>query len=200
MPYRDKEKDREYRRRVYAKNREALRAKAREKARTPEAQARHNACRRARQLADPEAYREQMRAKRKLERDPEGERARRREISKRWRLDHPERSAAIQAAYDIKRAAKKQARTPDFYKLVNSAVPKGYPQDVRDDIVSSVMLAALEGRVKPKNIKQEVKHYITAHYRMFDQHKTISINAPIPGTEKLSMIDTIADGQGMWQQ
>lgn len=132
--------------------------------------------------------------KQKRERDLEAERARCRAKAARWREKNPEKAAAATNAYRARRRAALAARKPEFLSIVRSSVPTGLPRHVREDIISSVVLSALEGEIlsTPKALKDAIRRFTTAYYRMYDTYKTKSLDAVVPGSDNLRLIDTIA--------
>jgi len=83
-------------------------------------------------------------------------------------------------------------RQNDLFLSASKAVPTRYPQDVRDDIVSMIVLAVLEDEFPAAEIPLHAKKFISAYYRASDFHRTTSIDATIPGTDGLRLIDVIA--------
>lgn len=79
-----------------------------------------------------------------------------------------------------------------LYAAAVAAVPRSLPRDVRMDVVSAIVLAVLEGEISEAQIPANAQRFVTAHYRMFDQHKTRSLDEPMAGSEKLRLGDTIA--------
>jgi len=92
-----------------------------------------------------------------------------------------------------RRISKKSIRVnPDAaYKLVMQAVPRALPKHMRDDIVANMLLAVLEGNILIDNVAKEAKKFLTAYNREYDTFKTKSLDAPIAGTDGMTMLDTL---------
>lgn len=78
-----------------------------------------------------------------------------------------------------------------IYAAAHAAVPRGLPSDIRDDVISEIVVAVLCGDILESEIAASAKRFVTAFYRQFDRFKTISLDAPIPGTDGLRLIDTL---------
>lgn len=87
-----------------------------------------------------------------------------------------------------------------IYAAASAAVHRGMPPDVRDDILSMIVLAVLEGEFPVEEIAAQAKKFISAHYRQFSKFSTVSIDAVVPGTDNLRLIDTLAaDDDQLWE-
>lgn len=140
-----------------------------------------------------------------------------RELKKSWIARNPEKEAARKKAYWEKnrerllkvralwRAAKagntplssaelrkKSLRQNDFYAAAERAVPAGYPRWIRDDVISDIVLAVLEGEITIEQIATRARKYITRHYAEFADRKTLSLDAPIPGLDGVTYLDRLA--------
>ncbi|GMB82879.1 hypothetical protein NN6n1_36620 [Shinella zoogloeoides] len=144
---------------------------------------------RERWAEDPEFFRAKMREI--YWRDVEATRAKAREKYlrniERERARGRRRKKAENARCKIK-------RSPDeIYTLINRAVPKALPSHVRDEVVSSMCLAVLEGKLFIENIGKEAKAFLAAHNREFDHFKTTSLDESIKGHEGLTRLDMLSD-------
>ncbi|GLS20144.1 hypothetical protein GCM10007874_31610 [Labrys miyagiensis] len=77
------------------------------------------------------------------------------------------------------------------YARVNAAVSRGLPDFVRDDVIAEILLAVLEGTLSVDRIKVEAKAFLRAHNLMFDQFGSVSLDAPVPGTDGLTYGDRL---------
>lgn len=85
-------------------------------------------------------------------------------------------------------------RSPDqVYMRINRAIPRALPSHVRDDVVASMCLAILEGKLFIENIEKEAKSFLGAHNREFDHFKTASLDEPINGQDGRTYLDLLAD-------
>jgi hypothetical protein len=135
--------------------------------------------REATRLADRERY----------HRNPELFRARARKNYQKYHAKHLARAKARDSKITSRR---RFARSPaEVYELIGKSVPRALPRHTRDDLIGTLCLAVLEGKLLVKNIKVEVGKYLAAHNREYDTFKTVSLDAAIPGTNK-RYVDTIA--------
>jgi hypothetical protein len=79
----------------------------------------------------------------------------------------------------------------DIYAAARAALPKGLPDFVRDDVITEIVLAHLEGRLALADVPTRAPDFLRAYRRDFDQWKIVSLDAPIPGTD-LRYIDRLA--------
>jgi hypothetical protein len=77
--------------------------------------------------------------------------------------------------------------------MIDKAVPRTLPEFVRDEIVASMCLAVLEGKLFIENICKEASSYLRAYNRDFDTFKTTSLDAPLNGQDGTTFIDMLAD-------
>lgn len=77
-----------------------------------------------------------------------------------------------------------------LYSAVFAVVPRYYPRDVRDDIIMEIIVAVLEGRETVASASRKIGSFAPSQYK--DHFKTVSLDAVIPGTQNLRLIDTIS--------
>ncbi len=82
----------------------------------------------------------------------------------------------------------------EVFAQISKAVPFGLPRHQRDDLIGSMCLAVLEGKLLIKNIRAEVAKFVAAYNREYDGFKTLSLDAELPGTKK-RYIDGVAADQ-----
>lgn len=94
------------------------------------------------------------------------------------------------------RSLRKILLSPDsVFKLIDSAISRTLPKFVRDDIVSAMCLAVLDGQLFVENIGKEAKKFVSAYNREYDHFKTISLDAPLAGYDGMTLLDRLADPQ-----
>jgi len=76
-----------------------------------------------------------------------------------------------------------------LYVAASAVVPRGMPEDVRDDLISDLMLLSLEG--KAQDMRAAFKAVLSERNRMMGTYKERSLDAKIGDTD-LRLIDTIA--------
>jgi hypothetical protein len=74
--------------------------------------------------------------------------------------------------------------------VVSRAVSSALPRFMRDDVIQSMLLAVLEGELLLGNVGARVKDYLAGYNRQYDTFKTLSLDAPMGGTE-LRRIDLL---------
>lgn len=86
------------------------------------------------------------------------------------------------------------ARAPDqVYAMIDKAVSRALPHFARDEIVSTMCLAVLEGKLFTENINADARRFVAAYNREFDHFKTSSLDAPINGHEGLTRLDLLVN-------
>jgi hypothetical protein len=93
-----------------------------------------------------------------------------------------------------------RAETNDYHRIVE-LVPANLPPDMRDDIVQSIFLALLEGTLRRDQIRERVRHFVTAHNREANKNGIgkfglISLDAPIFADSSATLGDSIT--RGLW--
>lgn len=83
-----------------------------------------------------------------------------------------------------------QLMSDDLYAAIHAIVPRWYPRDVRDDIIMEIIVAVLEGRESVTSASRKVGSFAPAHYK--ENFKSVSLDAVIPGTDNLRLIDTLS--------
>ncbi len=84
--------------------------------------------------------------------------------------------------------------SPDaVFRLIDKAVPKVLPRFVRDDIISAMCLAVLDGQLFVENVGKEASKFVRAYNREYDQFKTVSLDAPLAGYDGLTLLDRLVD-------
>lgn len=140
-----------------------------------------------RRRENPEKFREYERKRRLTIPDKIREKERR----SYWK-HHEKRLASSRARWARARTISKIRHDPDkVYLMLTKAVPRSWPRHVRDDLVSIMCLAILEGKLLIENIGKEVRRFVTEYNRVHDTYKTLSLDAVIPGTEGMTYLDQL---------
>ncbi|WP_273794346.1 hypothetical protein [Brucella intermedia] len=132
--------------------------------------------------------------------DPE-RRAHRAAVRKAWEertgytrpVPSKEQEQRRQALRYQRRKTRSLARErPEILRLAIQKLLPGYLiPSARMDVVNSVMELALANRVRHDGLADTVRECVTAHNRQYDYFKTVSIDAPITGTDGLTRADLI---------
>lgn len=85
------------------------------------------------------------------------------------------------------------SRSPDaVMEMIDKAVSNALPRFIRDEVVSAMCLAVLEGQLMVEDVSKEAKLFLRAYNREYDTFKTVSLDAPLAGTEGLTLLDKLA--------
>lgn len=82
--------------------------------------------------------------------------------------------------------------TGRIYRTIVASIPRTLHRDIRDDIAQDLVVAVLEGDVAVGDIGSHVKHYVALHFRQREWRRHHSLDALVPGTDRLAFIDTVA--------
>lgn len=89
-------------------------------------------------------------------------------------------------------------RSPDeVYRDISKAVPSVLPRHIRDELIGTMCLAVLEGKLLVKNIKSEVAKYLTDYNRQNDHHRTLSLDETMRGG-KAAWVDRLTEEDLPW--
>jgi hypothetical protein len=115
------------------------------------------------------------------------------EYNRQYALKHPEVCRAAWRKYELKRCSIRRVRTSpeEVYRRAIAALPSGLPRFIRDDVVSSLCLAILEGEINVNDMAAQAKVYLRAYNRDYDTFQTVSLDVLIPGT-KTTYLDALA--------
>lgn len=119
---------------------------------------------------------------------------------------NPKIGAALHKARGTVRRAKKapaiSLRNPDrvarLVERIKAAVPIYLQRDMRDDIISEITLAVIEGRIRASALDQHIKKFVNASFR--DDHNKygpLSLDMPAFEDGTTPLVETIS--QGLWQ-
>lgn len=73
-------------------------------------------------------------------------------------------------------------------------MPRHLPQDMRDDLISDIVVACLEEKLRVEDVKKSVQRFITAHNRAAGYN--VSLDAEIG--DGMRMIDFITEDNLPW--
>ena len=88
----------------------------------------------------------------------------------------------------------------DIFLLIRSAVPTTLPAQIRDDVIGAMALAVVEGKLRPADIRQRVREYVTAQFRQFSKYGPVSLDARLSEDGNLTLLDRLSTdaGTGYW--
>jgi hypothetical protein len=118
---------------------------------------------------------------------------------KAWSTANNDRRNAANRAYCARLKVKSViVMNPDaIYRDIVKAIPRGWQKSLRDDIAGMVCLDILEGRAKLGDMDKLVKDAYRRFNKLMDTWSTLSLDAPIPGHDKGTYIDRLADPSTM---
>lgn len=89
----------------------------------------------------------------------------------------------------------------EMLKAVSAAVPHNIPHDRRADICQELVLALLTGDIEISDLPTAVWKMFHKVYKLHPTiHGPISLDAPIPGTDDLRLIDCISNEDSIWNR
>lgn len=103
--------------------------------------------------------------------------------------------------YPFMPVTKRQLPEHELLRLINEAVPRNIPEDRRADICQELAISVLIGDL---DVADLAKSWGGAFKKVYKQHPTtwapLSLDAPIPGTDNLLLIDTLSNEDSIWNR
>lgn len=100
-----------------------------------------------------------------------------------WRARQPAPERKAPDKRPVGEVFRAQLLENQLYAAAADAVPRGLPPHLRDEVISDIVLAVLEGEITFAEIRPSAREYLTRHRRLFGDHGTVSLDATIPGTD-----------------
>jgi|GEM_PF-6235689 len=85
----------------------------------------------------------------------------------------------------------------ELYAEASRHVPAGLPDFIRDDIVSDIVIAVLDGEFAVTDIARKAKAIMAAYWRQFGDRRLVSLDAELTGTD-FRRIDTISNEDALY--
>jgi hypothetical protein len=100
----------------------------------------------------------------------------------------------------IARAPAIAANAPDIFKLIRDEVPTTLPAQIRDDVIGTMAMEIVEGKLRPTDVRRRVKEYITAQYRQFSSYGPRSLDTALSADGPATLLDMLSTdaGTGYW--
>lgn len=80
----------------------------------------------------------------------------------------------------------------ELYRAADQVVPKHLSPEARADIIADVLVALIEGTASLDEIAAAASTATRQYWKLFGKFQTVSLDAPLKGTEGLRLIDTLA--------
>lgn len=78
--------------------------------------------------------------------------------------------------------------------LVNGAVPRGLPEQIRADVCQDMILGVLTGDITEEGLERQVQKFLRRHYKAVETpFMAVSLNQPVPGTDGQSWGDILSN-------
>ncbi|NUU40365.1 hypothetical protein [Tardiphaga robiniae] len=93
-------------------------------------------------------------------------------------------------------------RDVNDYDIISSMVPTSIERHMRDDIISTVFLDILEGRISKEQVKDRVRDYVRQQnklFRGFTKYAAPSLDAPAYFDSKIPLIETLSSEDSIWE-
>jgi len=110
-----------------------------------------------------------------------------------WRT-HEKQLERCRVRWAKARSKRTVSLSPDtVFSMIDKAVSKVLPRFVRDDVIAAMCLAVIEGNLFVENIPKEAAKFLSAYNREYDHFKTISLDAPVRGSDGFTLLDRLSD-------
>lgn len=87
----------------------------------------------------------------------------------------------------------------DLLKRVNAAVSRSFPPHMRADICQDIIVGILSGEFDAQDLALPAKEMTKRMFKMFPtKWGDLSLDAVIPGTVNLKLIDTLSEEDSIW--
>lgn len=88
----------------------------------------------------------------------------------------------------------------DLLKKVNAAVPRNMDDDRRADLCQDLIVGILSGDFREDDLGLPIKELTRRVMQMFPtKYGPLSLDAPITGTDGLTILDTLSDEENPWE-
>lgn len=91
-----------------------------------------------------------------------------------------------------KSVAVMRLKPDEIWHRLERAINRALPQHIRDDVIGTMALAVLEGRLLVEKIESAARAFVTAYNRDNRVYEDLSLDAPIPGMDGMTYMDRLA--------
>lgn len=184
------------------RNKDKLREKKREYSQRPEVKRRANEKRRLANMTPEQIEKKRERA-RAYDQTPKGRRINRASANRYKQRLRDVRDSAREAerarrlecapAWREENRTAMEADPKGIFRRVCMSIKPSWAQDVRDDVAQDIAVALLEGQISLHEIERIAGDFVKAHFRGRDWFETFGLDAIVPGTEDLTLADTLSN-------
>lgn len=94
--------------------------------------------------------------------------------------------------WQIHRASTIAANGTDIFMLIRSEVPASLPAQIRDDVIGTMALEIVEGKLRTADIRRRVREYITGQFRQFSKYTQVSLDARLYDDGSATLLDRLS--------
>lgn len=80
-----------------------------------------------------------------------------------------------------------------LYVRIAAAVPRAIGRSLRDDVISDLYLAVLEGEVEEADVEKEARQFISRGYGLWESRRGLSLDTPMGPDDHRRWVDMIPD-------
>jgi hypothetical protein len=100
----------------------------------------------------------------------------------------------------VLRAPSIAERGADIFAMIRAEVPINLPAQIRDDVIGTMALEVVEGKLRASDIRRRVHEYVSAQFRQFSKFGPRSLDAALSADGSATLLDTLSTdaSTGYW--
>ena len=100
----------------------------------------------------------------------------------------------------VLRAPSIAERGADIFAVIRAEVPTYLPAQIRDDVIGTMALEVVEGKLRAADIRRRVREYVTAQFRQFSKFGPRSLDAALSADGTATLLDMLSTdaSTGYW--
>jgi hypothetical protein len=87
------------------------------------------------------------------------------------------------------RAPSIAGRGADIFAMIRAEVPTYLPAQIRDDVIGTMALEVVEGKLRGIDVRRRVGEYITKQYRLYSKYGPQSLDATLSADGSTTLLD-----------
>jgi hypothetical protein len=99
---------------------------------------------------------------------------------------------AMARRFQILRAPSIVEHGADIFMLIRSAVPTTLPAQIRDDVIGTMALEVVEGKLRPADLRRRVREYVSAQFGQFSKYGRVSLDARLFEDGNATLLDRLS--------